>query len=218
VYATGAATNVASALLLEPSILDKLAVFIVGPSLRSDRISLDDYNSQGDPIAMQFLLESQVELHLMPGTTVISAKLMDFVAGLTTSFPENEPPVFKWQLQDAERHLGGRGGIKSYLLGRWQMHAPLNKSLMGGDSPQVERLLKIGRFLDNEWVMWDVALIEASLNPELATSKTLSIAGRSIHVWTGLSNQAMTDDFWNASDAFPDNRTVYDAVPPRCGG
>ena len=207
VYATGALTNIASALLLEPSIVGKISVFIIGPSLRSGKIAFEDFNSKGDTAAAMMIMESNVHLNLMPSAAVISPEYMDYLADSTKPFPTTARPVFKWNLAVAERRLQGRGGIKSYLLGRWLMHAPLNKFLLGGESPALQRLLRIGRFTDTEWVMWDVALVQASLRPDTAQSMEIPIGGRSVHVWTELDNKAMEEDFWRASDAFASDET-----------
>ena len=86
----------------------------------------------------------------------------------------------------------GRGGIHDYLLKRWNTFRP-------------EREL---------WTMWDIALVEAILRPELATAQTTGapiVRGirqveqfpdnlRRVTVWADIDEKRMLDDFWRVLD------------------
>ena len=93
---------------------------------------------------------------------------------------------------DAEDHLMGLGGIHEYLLKRWNTFRP-------------EREL---------WTMWDIALVEAILRPELATAQTTGapiVRGirqveqfpdnpRRVTVWADIDEKRMLEDFWQVLD------------------
>ena len=101
---------------------------------------------------------------------------------------------------DAEKQLKGRGGIHDYLLERWDTFRP-------------ERKL---------WTMWDIALVEAILRPELATAKTtgaplvrgvreveqFSNNPRRVTVWVDIDEKRMLDDFWRVLDQHAEQKTT----------
>jgi len=79
--------------------------------------------------------------------------------------------------------LAGQGGVWDVLAARWLSHSPDSTS----------------------WIMWDVALIEALLRPELATQGRFTTppenAQRTIHVYTSVDEAAMRADWWRAARA-----------------
>jgi inosine-uridine nucleoside N-ribohydrolase len=69
IICTGAATNVASAIMLNPSIVDKIAVYFIGFKYNFDRkaISKNEFNVRNDLNAIDVLLDTEgLELHIMP--------------------------------------------------------------------------------------------------------------------------------------------------------
>jgi purine nucleosidase len=69
VIVTGSATNVASAILLEPKIIDKIAVYFIGTIYHFDRgaFSKNEFNVRSDLNALENLLDTEnLELHIMP--------------------------------------------------------------------------------------------------------------------------------------------------------
>ncbi|NJK95959.1 MAG: hypothetical protein HC905_14520 [Bacteroidales bacterium] len=69
VIVTGSATNVASAILLEPKIVDKIAVYFIGTTYNFDRraFSKNEFNVRSDLNAFETLLDTEnLELHIMP--------------------------------------------------------------------------------------------------------------------------------------------------------
>ncbi len=76
--------------------------------------------------------------------------------------------------------LAGTGPLGECLANRWREFAPDNRT----------------------WIMWDLALIEALLRPELACEKRIlpppENAQREIFVYTEIDILAMREDFWRA--------------------
>lgn len=68
VIALGALTNVASAIYIKPEIASKLKVYWLGTSMDFDSkvLKRNDFNPLMDPFALDYLLESEVELFIMP--------------------------------------------------------------------------------------------------------------------------------------------------------
>ncbi len=96
VVAIGAITNIASAMLIEPAIIERIVVVWLGgnalywPHTR-------EFNLQQDVAAARVVLDSGVPVVLLPCNNVVSH--------LTTTLPE------------LERHLDGRSAIGTYLTG-----------------------------------------------------------------------------------------------------
>jgi purine nucleosidase len=69
VIVLGAATNVASALLIDPSIVPKIRVYFLGTSYDQDRGAWTrlDFNVMNDPRAVHVMLDTEgLELHVVP--------------------------------------------------------------------------------------------------------------------------------------------------------
>jgi inosine-uridine nucleoside N-ribohydrolase/lysophospholipase L1-like esterase len=103
VFVLGAYTNVASALLLDPSIRDNLTVQVMGYKYDDLRLTTDESNCQGDLNAAAFLLKSGVDLYLMPNSTLRR---------------------FQWAKSDVDAHFKGKGGVRDYLVKQWESVAP----------------------------------------------------------------------------------------------
>jgi purine nucleosidase len=77
--------------------------------------------------------------------------------------------------------LRGKGGIWDYLAARWLSFAPGSK----------------------QWIMWDVALIEALARPELAKESLFKTppenVQRDVFVYTGIDIEGMQADWWRAA-------------------
>jgi purine nucleosidase len=96
--------------------------------------------------------------------------------------PANILFEFRFKQQEVLDRFTGKGGIWDYLAARWLSHAPQNK----------------------EWIMWDLALIEALAHPEWAEQKEvltpLENEKRMIHVYTQINRDAMLNDWWEVVD------------------
>jgi inosine-uridine nucleoside N-ribohydrolase len=148
VFVLGAYTNIASALLRDPSVKEKIVVFVMGYNYVDGLIRTNEFNCEGDLNAASYLLTSGVELHVMPANVLNS---------------------YQWTKADIDRHFKGQGGIRDYLVKRWETHAPN----------------------DSQRVLWDTAVFEAFLHPNLATEKEISHKGFRIRVWTDVDTPGM---------------------------
>ena len=168
VIALGQCTNLASALLIDPTIKDKVVFAFIDGDYKDGKWGPGIYNWKNDIHAVQAIFESDVEYFHMPARSVSG--------------------TLKMPKQEAERHLAGRGGIHDYLLGLWNSRRPERET----------------------WTMWDLALIEAILRPELATAIEVGAPRvrdvrdieqypnnpRRVTVWVDIDEDAMLDDFW----------------------
>ena len=95
VIATGAITNVASALLLEPALADPIGVFWLGG------------NAMGWPVAREFILQQDVaagRVLFLSGAPVVQLPCMGVVSAFTTTGPE----LHHW--------LSGKNRLCDYLV------------------------------------------------------------------------------------------------------
>lgn len=100
----GSCTNVASAILLDPSIVPKIQVHYLGfwhtPS--TNLYNKKEFNSGNDTLAVNFLLDHpSLDLSVMTATT-------------------SQHLVFEKKVVD--EILKGRGGIHDYLVNRWESY------------------------------------------------------------------------------------------------
>jgi inosine-uridine nucleoside N-ribohydrolase len=170
----GPCTNLASAILMEPSIVPKISCYFIG--LRYDHEQRlwgrDEFNTNNDPNALDLLLNTPgLEFHLMTATT----------SGALT-----------FEKTVADRHLKGEGGIADYLVQYWE---DFEREWQQRVNPTKET-----------WTMWDIALIEALLRPDLAravsTSTPPNNRDRSISVWVEIDTAGMKADYWRAFDRY----------------
>jgi purine nucleosidase len=103
VLAIGAITDVASALLLEPLLVERVVVVWLGGQPHYWR-SADEFNLSGNLLASQVLFDSGVPLVQMP-TGHVTEQL-------------------RTTLGEMERHLKGRGALADYLLEMYREHVP----------------------------------------------------------------------------------------------
>ena len=184
VIATGPCTNLASALLIDPTIRDKVVFAFIDGDYSDGRWGPGLCNWVNDIHAVQAIFESNVEYFHMPAPSVSG--------------------MLKMRKTDAEGHLAGRGGIHDYLLRRWETVAPQGQL----------------------WTMWDIALVEAILRPDLATAQTVgapTVHGvqeveqypdnpRRVTVWVDINVGGMLVDFWRALDQHAVSTAVSEQV------
>lgn len=103
VIALGALTNVASALLDDPSITNKIKLYWLGSTydFENQAMKNTDFNSVMDIQAVDVVLNSKVELHIIPNN--VSGKM-----------------IFDWK--QTEDHFRGKHPLTDYLLDRWYLH------------------------------------------------------------------------------------------------
>jgi purine nucleosidase len=175
VFALGACTNLASALLLDPSIEPKVVFAFIDGDYKDGRWGPGIFNWKNDIHAVKAIFESEVEYLHMPARSV-----------------SVEMELSK---QAVDEHLKGRGGVWDLLVDRWETF------------PRTAR--------SQTKVMWDIALIEAVLRPELATAVVVGAPiihdantveqfpdnPRRVKVFEAIDAQGMQRDFWEAIDA-----------------
>ncbi len=175
VVALGACTNLASALVLDPSIESKVVFAFIDGDYKHGQWGPGIFNWRNDIHAVKAIFESNVDYVHMPARSVsVEMKLLK---------------------QDVDEHLKGRGGVWDVLVDRWETFPRTAKS--------------------REKVMWDVALIEALLRPELATPVIVGAPivhsadhveqfpnnPRKLKVFSAIDAQGMSVDFWKAIDS-----------------
>jgi inosine-uridine nucleoside N-ribohydrolase len=95
-----------------------------------------------------------------------------------TIMPIQTAIALQFQREDTFGRLDANKATEQMLKQRWQEHFPSNTS----------------------WVMWDLALVEAYLQPSLAKVATVKTppenTNRKVRVYTQIEAKAMADDFW----------------------
>ncbi len=79
IIALGALTNVASAVFIEPDIASKLELYWLGTTMDFDTgvLKRNDFNPLMDPFALDYLLDSEVKMNIIP-VNVASKMKIDF--------------------------------------------------------------------------------------------------------------------------------------------
>jgi inosine-uridine nucleoside N-ribohydrolase len=124
VIALGALTNVASALMIEPSIAPKMRLYWLGAFIDTERGVWDksEFNCLNDiPALNEVLNRRELELRVMPASV---ARALTFEYAFT-----------------AER-LARHGRLGEFLLARWKQHAPGASTWIMWDLAAVEWVLK----------------------------------------------------------------------------
>jgi purine nucleosidase len=160
VVTLGAATNLATAIMLDSSIVKKIVWFGMGFKYNEKTRVWDknEFNVRNDLDAMDFLMNREgLETHIMTATTSRS-----FIFGRVESFDFIESRGPKWD----------------YLVDRWKEIDPKGR----------------------ERIMWDVALIQAIMNPDMVTEKEVSTPGenvsRRVYAYTWIDEKKMKREYW----------------------
>ncbi len=103
VIALGALTNVASAIIIDPTIIPKISLYWLGTTVDFDKgvQRQRDFNCMMDRQALDEVLESEIEMHIIP-VSVASQMTMEF--DLTKD------------------QIGGLHGVCDFILDRWYQH------------------------------------------------------------------------------------------------
>lgn len=103
VIALGALTNVASALLMDSTITPKIKLYWLGSTYDFDEgiLRKRDFNCMMDPQALEEILQSEVELHIIP---------VNIAAQMTFTY------------QESKEKLAGKHDLLDFLLERWYNH------------------------------------------------------------------------------------------------
>ncbi len=156
----GAVTNLATAIMLDTTIVKKIVWYGMGLSYDEKfRVwNKNEFNTRNDLDAMDYLLNREgLETHIM---TTNTSRSYTFGRVETNDLIEARGP--KWD----------------YLVDRWKKIAPQSR----------------------DWIMWDVALIQAIMNPDLVTEKEVSTpdenVSRKIFVYTWIDEEKMKRAYW----------------------
>jgi len=169
VVVLGSCTNIASAILEDPSIIKKLKVHYLGfwHDVDTNTYNKKEFNSGNDPIAVEVLLNTKdLDVTIMTATT-------------------SQHLVFT--KVEVDLNLKNKDGISDYLINRWETY----QRWWTKDDPEKKN-----------WIMWDVAIIEALANPELSKTKSFLTppenTQRIISIHTEITVDKMTTDFWKS--------------------
>ena len=163
----GPCTNVASALLQDPSILPKIKVSYIGfwHDPKTNAYDKKEFNSRNDPLAVEVLLNSEgLDLDVMTATTC-------------------QRLVF--DKRQTDRHLKGKGGIADYLVSRWEAYDrwwtkkdPEKRHWIMWDLAIIE------------------ALIHPKMAKKSKFATPKENTNRQIGIYTSINVKKMTADFW----------------------
>ncbi len=174
VVAIGAITNVASAILLEPSIIERMVVIWLGghalywPSAR-------EFNLSGDPHAARLIFDCGVPLLQLPCWPVVSH--------LLTNIPE------------LERYVEPCGAIGAFLTERVKGYHAEHKSW----GKEIWDLAATAYLVNPSWI--ETALVHS---PILTSEQTWSVDPRRhlIHTATRIKRDLIFRDFFDKLAAF----------------
>ena len=157
----GAATNIASAIAIEPNIAKKMRLFCMGGKYNAkEKVwNKDEFNVRGDLNAINYLFNNQdIEWYIMPVETCI---------------------VLTFDREDTYSRLDSKYPIENLLKQRWIESNPDDKIR----------------------IIWDLAVVEAYLSPNLAKVKSVKTPPENhqhkVNVYTKIDREAMFDKFWN---------------------
>jgi len=160
VLTLGPLTNMATALILDPSIKPFIRCFSLGAKYdpKTSNWNKSEFNIRNDLNAFDYLLNLEdFDFTIMP---------------LEASFP------LQFHRQPTYDRLNENVAIEKILEDRWKEHNPQ----------------------DEMRVMWDLALIEAYLHPELSSISTVRTPpenkNRTVRVYTKIDENKLAEDFW----------------------
>jgi len=167
----GSCTNVASAILQDPSIIPNIKVHYIGfwHDIDKNEYNKNEFNSGNDTLAVEVLLNTEgLDFNVMTATTC-------------------QHLVF--EKSNVDEHLKGRGGIKDLLVDRWETYErwwtkedPEKLKWIMWDLAIIEALAHSG-----------LAVKETFTTPPENTK-------RDIGVYTSIDVETMMDDFWKNVD------------------
>ena len=161
IISIGAVTNLASAIILDSSIVPKIRCYLLAARFYPVNNVWDknEFNVRNDLNAFDYILNKKnLELFIMPVN--IAYPLQFTRSDCKSKLSNTENKLFKM------------------LLNRWD-------EINAGQT----------------WVMWDLALVEAYLFPDIALHETRYTPGentkREISVYTKINEKQMITDFWS---------------------
>lgn len=161
VVTLGALTNIASAIMMDPEIIPKIRIYMMGLKYdpKTKIWNKNEFNTRNDLDAVDYLLNtSGLEMHIMTATT---------------------SEVLVFDKEETLKYLDNKEKPWEFLVNKWNEKYPSF----------------------DEWIMWDLAIIEALIDPELAKKEeTLTPPEnkqRTVNVYTYINKELMIADFYS---------------------
>ena len=169
VVTLGPNTNVASAILMDPTIIPKLKCCYIGlwHNVEENTWSKREFNTNNDPNALNLLLNTRdLEVELMTATT---SKALVF------------------EKSDVDQQLKGKGGIFDYLVNRWETYDRFwNKT-----DPEKRKWTMWDVAIIEALAHPNLAIKKKVITPHDNLQRT-------INVYTSVDVPAMTQNYWKA--------------------
>jgi inosine-uridine nucleoside N-ribohydrolase len=165
----GSTTNVASAILEDPSIIPKLKVHYLGfwHTPDTNMYNKKEFNSGNDPIAVEVLLNTKtLDLNVMTATT-------------------SQHLIFT--KQEVDSHLKNKKGIANYLVSRWETY----DRWWTKEDPEKEKWVMWDVAIMEALAHPELSTIKPFTTPPENTQ-------RSIGIHTQIDVLAMKANFWKA--------------------
>jgi inosine-uridine nucleoside N-ribohydrolase len=173
VFVLGPCTNLASAILMEPAIIPKIACYFIGfwHDIRQGAWSKREFNSRNDPNAVNVLLDTVgLEFHVMTATAA-------------------QALVFEKNVVDV--HLKGKGGAADFLLDRWENYDRFWQK----DDPEKKRWIM--------WdVALIEAVADPSITEAKQVDTPHDNRLRTISAFVKIDVVAMQTNYWRSLDGF----------------
>ena len=171
VVALGQATNLASALLMEPKIADRVVFVLIGGSYHANREpawGADDFNWRQKWKDIAVIFESNVPVLHIPADDVSNRVVMT--------------------RDDVKRHFAGRGPVYDYLASLWDTTAKGKSRWVMWDIAAIHQVIDLSH--------GKTIKISAPTVQDDGSVKEAANKARKIEVLTELDPQAIFDRFW----------------------
>ncbi|WP_197355661.1 nucleoside hydrolase [Aureliella helgolandensis] len=175
VFALGACTNLASALVLDPSIESKVVFAFIDGDYQDSRWGPGIFNWRNDIHAVKAIFESDVEYIHMPARSV-----------------SVEMVLLK---KDVDAHFKGRGGVWDLMVDRWETFSRTagKPSKVMWDVALIEAVLRPK--------LATPVVVGAPIIHDAQNVAQFPDNPRRVKVFEAIDSQGMARDFWDAMDA-----------------
>ncbi len=175
VFALGACTNLASALVLDPSIEPKVVFAFIDGDYKDGQWGPGIFNWKNDIHAVKAIFESDVEYVHMPARSV-----------------SVEMQLFK---KDVDEYLKGKGGVWEVLVDRWETFPRTadKQSKVMWDISLIEAMLRPE--------LTTAVVVGAPIIHDAANVEQFPDNPRRVTVFEAIDAEGMQRDFWEAINA-----------------
>ena len=174
VFALGACTNLASALVLDPSIESKVIFAFIDGDYKDGQWGPGIFNWKNDIHAVKAIFESKVEYVHMPARSV-SVEM-------------------RLSKHDVDEHLKGKGGVWDLLVDRWETfpRTAHQKVKVMWDVALIEAVLRPK--------LASAVVVGAPIIHDAQTVEQSPDNNRRVKVFDAIDSEGMASDFWKAID------------------